>query len=239
MNLRPLRAPATVACWLALLSASSASGARLDYDVFSGDDRLGQLRVEWPAQAADESGPQEIVIETKLRVKALFLTLFALDSKERAQLDADGLTEYESHTRIDDIEIHVVGRRSGEGFRLETRIDDSVDVLRFARSDYDVHSIGDIRPDTLAVDIPETLRVLDLDELEIIERIYRRLPNEQVMVDGHRVEALVLELRDLRQHARRWYWQNHPTILLEERGEDADGTYRLSLRRLPDEEEVR
>ncbi len=221
---------------LLLLGARSASALELVYEVHSEGHRLGQLKVENRQWVENDISYVEYTARTRLRVKALFLTIFSLDSEEVAVVGPHGLERYTGRVKVDGTKIQSTGRREEGRLDFTTTIDGKEERVSFDVDTFDFSTVEGPDLRALPTDSPDTFRVLDLDLLEIVPRTFAWQPPESRRIHGEEILCQVLAVRDAQSHARRWYTLGPDPILVAEEGVDADGPYLVELKKLPPSE---
>jgi hypothetical protein len=78
-----------------------------------------------------------------------------------------------------------------------------------------------------------TLRLLDLETLQVVTRSYRWVKSLDVPVDGRNVRFRVIDFRDRNKQCRRWIRPDAVgAIIARQDGSGRDGSYSLRLTHL-------
>lgn len=208
-------------------AAATSSGQVLEYDVSTGDKHLGTIVVRVTTESSDSTGPiTRTTIDTRLRAKVVFITVFSLEDHTVFREDGTGLLDYRSDGELDGDSYAV---REGERISL-TVTDDEGDFRRaYTNDEFDMTSL--VEPVDRFEEIGQTLRfrVLDLDHLEIVERSFTWAAEDTLTVGDHDIECVVLDVEDEFGRARRWVARSQDATTIREDGVDEDGPYSLIL----------
>ena len=213
-----------------LVGGPAATAQDLDYDVFVEGKRIGSMTVS----TREVGGTAvEVTARTKLRVKALFMTVFSLDSQETNLIGAAGLLRHTSRSTIDGEQVTVSGVRGDSVFTLEVGASGTTETWVIDLAAFDRSSIEGPNAERATPGATQRYRVLDLDRLEIVDRLFTWAADETVLVDGRPVECRVVDMSDAFGHSRSWIARDTFQTLIKEEGTDEDGHFRIVLTHYP------
>ncbi len=218
-----------------LLIAPLCLAGDLEYEIYSDGKLLGKSQVD--TQVNMLGGDTEVTTHstTRLRAKALFVTLFSLDEDETCVFDSQGLSWCKSKLVIDGDEVLANIQRDSSGFRLEVITEGETEAWYVARHEFDFTSYENPVNQLTSPGVSTPFRVLDLDEYEVIEYEFVWLRDEAVTLDDNQIACSVLEITSRNSKSRRWLAKDALNTLIKEEGVDGDGAFRVVLKKYPAE----
>lgn len=223
---------ATSLTLLALLASRAAGPAEpvaLAYEIRSEGKRVGEMHVEVARQPGTDGPSETIRTSTRISVEALFITLFSLEAEELIGRDEGGLRRTRGRIVVDGRETRFSGERTSGGFAFDVEDEGGIREIEFARTDYDLTSADPVLAH-LERGAPVSLRVLDLDRLEVVTREFEWLRDEELHLGGRLESCHVVRFDDGRASGLRFYAQGEDDLLIREEGRDEDGPYSIDLR---------
>lgn len=216
--------------FLVFVVGSSISFAQdYEYEIFSNGKRLGTIIESSQEVSLFGQEATEITVVTKLRAKALFITVFSLDSDEIVLFDDLGLLSYESQTTIDDQKISINGKRENGQFVFETESDCGVQTIAIAMDDFEFTSANEPLAKLSSIGQPLQFRILDLDRIEVIDRKFIWIRDETIEVKDNPVHCFVIDVSDPFGNSRRWLTKDGLFTLVKEEGVDDGDPFRVFL----------
>ena len=217
-----------------LLGAPVWAAQEFVYEVHSDGKNIGSMAITSHDVVHDGQEARETLVSTKLRVKKLFVTLFSLDSEERNIVGDSGLILHESHTKIDGELISVKGVRDDDRLMITIDADEQTQTYPVDLNEFDCTSAETPQLVFTTPGIPLSMRVMDLDRLEIVEQSLTWVRDDTLMFDEHSVPCRVFDVSDSYSQSRYWVAQDPLETLLKEEGSDEDGPYQVILVRYPE-----
>ena len=209
-----------------------ASGAHVqEYGVFSDNQRLGSITITTRGVPGDAGPALEIAVSTRLRSELFGMTVFSLESDRTTMIDDRGLIRADGVATVDDERTSFHLRRSDATLAAEIQRGGRRRTVQFSDGDYDFSTFDDLLSQLGEPGQPKTFKVLDLEDLKIVERTFTWLRDETVDIGGTRVPGRVVDVSDSKTHARRWLAKDALGTLLREEGTDETGAYRIVLDR--------
>ncbi len=201
----------------------------LKYDVESEGKKLGEILSTTRILSTEPVLVREMISSTHLRAKLLFLTVFSLESQDTSLIGPDGLLEHHSHAVVDDQVIILHGQRQGDTLLFQLHQENEQDELEIPVSSFDVTSLDSGFLVNLSPGQSKTLRVLQLETLQIVETKFTRLKDEPFTLSGKTVPCLVVKWSSQAGQGKSWYQKLSPDVLIREDGIDEDGAYSVIL----------
>lgn len=216
-----------------LPSLRTEAATTLEYQVFSEGSSIGSTTVTTRELAQDGVSVVAIEAHTALRVVDYGMTVFSLESEEVSLVGERGLLHHDSRIEIDGEQVVVRGWLEDRTFTLEVVAGRETGTRPIAAKDFDCTSIEG--PDLTFETVGSTrrLRVLDLDQLEIVKRRFTWVRDENLIIGGQPVACRVIDVADRFGQSRRWIAKDAYDTLIQEEGADRDGPFRIILTHYP------
>ncbi len=208
-------------------------GIKLNYDVFSKEKVIGSTTQIRQSSINNNLPVLRITSQTHLKVKSLFFTVFSLDSADTNLVGAQGLLEHHSTATIDGEKIIIHGKRQTNTFSFQLIEEDQNHRWSISLQDFDCSSIESRPLEKLQPNQSVTLKILQLETLEIETIQFKRLEDEVLDINNESLVCRVVNWAGANSSGQRWYSLNEPGIIVREDGEDQDGPYRFLLKQFP------
>lgn len=154
------------------------------------------------AKTSGTPGDNDFRADVSVNVTFLFLD-FSLKSSETASIRGGKLVRY--HKTIDSKghRREVDGKSNGGVFSMVMRDGNKSEQKAFPVTGY-VTTNMEYPEVTLAAGEIRRIRVLDLENSEIVDREYRHISEEQVEINGQIIRVIVTDFADENAEGRRW-----------------------------------
>ncbi len=155
---------------------------------------------------SEENGHTWVSFETKARVNASLLWFgYHLTTSEKGVLRDGVLVSYSRKGEENGSKIENEGSLQGGVFRFSVREDGVTRHVNIPRSSYDYTTME--CPEAF-IDfpgkVPVTLRILDVENLAVVNREYRLVANTDCVVGGRKFPCKVVDFSDRNKSIRRW-----------------------------------
>lgn len=208
------------------LAMSSMEGEEIRYVITNRGSRIGDViaaRKTFPNQ-----GEQNIFIENRTEVSASFLWMrFHQSQSEQATFKKDNLVQYSRQGRNNDEAFSVNGWLRQDTFKLMVTEEGKQRTLHFLRRDYDRTTME--CPEAFmdfGADGKATLRMLDMEHLEIVTRDYKLVREEVYRLGDREYPCRVVDFTDIYKTCRRWIGMDGDTIIMfRQDGKSKEGSY--------------
>jgi hypothetical protein len=183
------------------------------YEVFSHGMKIGEVKTVC-GPVARERG-KTFHFESTMHIDAQFVFFsYTLDKKEEAMVGSEGTLSYRRTSYENGKNTLVAGRLEEGVFRFHISENGTNRTLVVPRRKYDYTTL-DCPETTLGPEEREkTLRILDLENLEIVMRKYRWVREEDVRVGARRIRCKVIDFEDSNKKGRRWVEEDELGILV-------------------------
>jgi hypothetical protein len=183
------------------------------YEVFSHGLRIGEVKTVC-GPVARERG-KAFRFESSMHIDARFVFFsYTLDKKEEAMVGSEGTLSYRRTSQENGRNILVAGRVEDGVFRFHITENGEKRTLVVPRRKYDYTSLDCPETALGSNDREKTLRILDLESLEIVTRRYRWVGEEDVRVGDRRIHCKVIDFEDSNKRGRRWVEEDELGILV-------------------------
>lgn len=183
------------------------------YEVFSHGLKIGEVKTV----CAPVAGEQRKVyrFESSTHIDADFLLFsYNLDKKEEAVVGRDGTFNYRRTTQENGKTVRVSGRIENRAFRFTIDENGSKRTLVVPRDTYDYTTLDCPEVTMGPGETEKSLRVLDLENLTVVNRKYRWVRDESVAVAGRHIPCKVIDFQDANKKGRRWVEEDSLGILV-------------------------
>jgi hypothetical protein len=199
------------------------------YEVFSHGLKIGEAKIVC-GPVMRERG-RTFRFESSMHIDARFVFFsYSLEKKEEAMVGSEGTLSYRRTSQENGKNTLVAGRVEDGSFRFTITENGERRVLVVPRRKYDFTNL-DCPEITLGPEEREkTLRILDLENLEIVTRKYRWVREEDVRVGGRRIHCKVIDFEDQNKRGRRWVEEDELGVLVTRQdGTGKGGSYSSRL----------
>lgn len=220
-----------------VFAAAAAGGADSEsreslYSIFSKGFRVGELKTV--CTPVLNGGKKVVKFSSTTKVNANFVLFsYALDTREEALVGNDGAFRYRRTSREKESRAEVEGRLENGQFHFDVNENGARRRIAIDRHSYD-HTTMEC-PET-AMKAPGermSLRLLDLERLEVVVRNYRYVKDETVTVNGARIACKVIDFDDPYKKGRRWIrGDDLGVVIARQDGSGHGGSYSLRMTRL-------
>lgn len=227
--LRVMAAIAVFAAWLVLppllaaaqFSPGAASRESL-YEVFSHGFKIGEVKTLCAPLSREQRKSYRFESTTHIEADMLFFS-YSLDKREEALIGQEGTFDYHRTTRENGRIVKVAGKMDDRAFRFTIDEDGTRRVLVIPRGKYDFTTLDcpEVRmgPD----ETEKNLRILDLENLTIVNRKYRWVRDEVVAVAGRNIRCKVIDFHDSNKNGRRWIEEDPLGVLVARQDGEGSG----------------
>lgn len=191
-----------VVCSLGCVAATATSGESraiaVSYIIRSLGSDIGTVSAKTTGTARDN----DFRADVSVNVRFLFLT-FSLTSSETASIRGGKLVRY--HKTIDNKgrRREITGESSGSTFSMVIRDGKRSKQKEFPATGY-VTTNMEYPEVTLAPGEVRKMRVMDLENAEIVDREYRHVSEERTEINGQSCRVVVSDFLDKNSEGRRW-----------------------------------
>lgn len=212
-----------------VLSALPCEKTEAEYAVYSHGIRVGGLQTFTTLIPDGERKSLKFSGKTHISLN-LLLYSYHLDSAEEALLEDKETVGYWRTTRENGHICQVEGRLDNGRFFLTIDQDGARRTMSVMRNEYD-HTTMDCLELGLKHEGDEAVfRVLDLEMLGVVTRKYRWLRNEEMTVNGKKINCRVIDFQDSNKKCRRWITRGGVGALLARQdGNGKSGAYSLRI----------
>ncbi|WP_052263334.1 hypothetical protein [Geobacter pickeringii] len=220
-----------------LFAAVAAGGAESEsreslYSIFSRGFRVGELKTV--CTPVPNGGKKVVKFSSTTKVNANFVFYsYALDTKEEALVGSEGAFRYRRTTREKESRAEVEGRLESGQFQFDVNENGTRRRIAIDRHAYD-HTTMEC-PETAMKTPGErlSLRLLDLERLEVVVRHYRYVKDEVVTINGARIACKVIDFDDPHKKGRRWIRGDEAGVVIaRQEGSGQGGSYSLRMTKL-------
>ena len=218
-----------LAAWL-WAATNAGRAATYEYDLSIDGVPAGVVVIETSMLQTAGGGVRKV--DRKISIgRGLFRLIgFSFESIASSEIGDSGLQRFDHRMTIEGERIHVSASLEPDGLVVLASAQGESFSKRFRHGDYDLTSEETLASRLTEMGLERTVKVLDLDEQEIIQRTFVWIRNETLRIGSLSIPCKVVRFRDRGSKGTQWLGlDSHPLILREE-GEDEDGTYRLVLK---------
>lgn len=220
---------AAIAC-IHLAGTGSGAAATYEYAISVGGEPAGIAVVQTSTRQVADHGVRTVDRTISIGTGQFDAIGFTFESVASSEIGDSGLQHFESRTRIEGERVRVSASLEPDGLVVVASAEGDSFSKLFPRGDYDLTS--EETPGSLLTETgrERTVRVLDIDEQQVIRRTFVWIRNETLRIGRLAIPCKVVRFRDRGTQGIQWIGPaSHPVILREE-GEDEDGSYRLMLK---------
>jgi hypothetical protein len=199
------------------------------YSVYSHGFKVGEVKTDCIPLARNNKKYYEF--QSDMRINAnFFFSSFKLDKKEEALVGQEGTFYYKRTSTQNGKTQQVEGHLDKDGFTITIEENGAKDSMVIGRGEYDFTTL-DCPEITLGPEGREkTFRILDFEHLKVVRRSYRWVRNEDITIDGKRIQCKVVDFTDPYKKCRRWVKLDELGILIvRQDGKGKEGSYSTHL----------
>lgn len=213
------------------VSCSVASAARngerrevaVSYIIRSLGSDMGTVSAKTNGTARDN----DFSADVNVNVRFLFFS-FSLTSRETASIRGGRLVSYHKTIDTKGHRREIAGELKGDIFKMVVRDGGKVEHKEFPATDYVVTNM-EYPEVTLAPGAVRKMRVLDLENTEIVDREYRQVTEEQIEIYGRVSRVVVADFTDKNSECRRWTTiTSGLPIVMRQEGKEKTGLFNPS-----------
>ena len=220
---------AVIAC-IHLAGTGSGAAATYEYAISVGGEPVGVAVMQTSTRQVADRGVRTIDRTISIGTRQFDAIGFTFESVASSEIGDSGLQHFENRTRIEGERVRVSASLEPDGLVVVASAEGDSFSKLFPRGDYDLTSEETPVPLLTEFGRERIVRVLDLDEQEIIRRTFVWTRDETLRIGSLAIPCKVVRFRDRGTQGVQWIGPaSHPVILREE-GEDEDGPYRLVLK---------
>lgn len=183
------------------------------YEVFSHGMKIGEVKTVCSPQVREQKKSYRFESSTRINANFLFFS-YSLEKKEEATIEEQGTVSYRRIGLENGKTVQVAGRMENGAFRFAVEENGARRSLVVPRERYDATSLDCPELSMGPNEKEKTLRVLDLESLEIVTRRYRWIRDEDIGVAGRRIHCKVIDFQDPNKKGRRWLEEDELGVLV-------------------------
>lgn len=210
--------------------ASSGFAVTYDYEVSFDEERVGAMVTKVSLERTANGAVRAIDNSLDIRVSVGSRIAFSLDYASSSQIGSSGLLRYESRATIDGEAASASASLERDALVVVVSLGGRRASKRFSQEDYDLTSAETVgfRPADFGSE--RTVRVLDLDEQEIVSRTLRWVADETLRIGPVALRCKVVEFEDRNARGIQWIGPDSHPVVVQEESEDEDGRFQLTLK---------
>ncbi len=206
--------------------SSSADKRASRFSIHSHGIRIGDA-----SSTCSRGDDNTIIFSNATRIEANFIVRsYSLDSKEYAVVGKNGTVSY-SRTSLENGKSTVAkGLLENGQFKLNIMENDVKRSTFIPRTEYDFTTME--CPETLLTQVGEkkSIRLLDLENMEVVKRHYTWIRNEEVRIRGKSYNCRVIDFEDKNKKCRRWIRPDDLGVMVARQdGSGKAGTYSVRM----------
>jgi hypothetical protein len=220
-----------LAITLAAVMAAAAEPHVTTYDLYSKGLRVGSVRTERQRVQRDGRELVSCRVKTDVNVRIPFFR-YSLDSEEECLIDEQGAVAYWQIRKEDGNRRTIQGELTDGAFLFTIRDNDEIRTEAISREDYDMTSMDSVELQLARPGDEQTLRILDLNLLVLVERRYHWVKSEKIAMGGTAVSSRVVDFMDPNKQIRRWVTGDDlGLVIVRQNGREQAGSYSMRLAR--------
>jgi hypothetical protein len=154
------------------------------------------------AKTVGTARDNDFLADVTVNVRFLFFG-FSLTSSETAGIRGGKLVSYHKTIDTKGHSREITGELDGDIFKLVVRDRGKTEHKQFPATGYMITNL-EYPEVTLAHGEVRRMRVLDLENTEIVDREYRHIADEQTEINGRATRVIVTDFADKNSEGRRW-----------------------------------
>ena len=218
-----------IAC-IHLAAMGACAAATYEYELSIGGELAGVVVTQTSTPHAADGGGRTVDRKISIGTGQFHAIGFTFKSVVSSEIGDSGLQRFDNRMRIEGERHLVSASLETDGLVVAVSAEGDSFSKLFRRGDYDLTS--EETPGSLLTEMgrERIVRVLDIDEQEIIRRTFVWIRNETLRIGSLAIPCKVVRFRGRGSKGMQWIGPaSHPVILREE-GADEDGPYRLVLK---------
>jgi hypothetical protein len=168
------------------------------YVIRSLGSNIGTVSAKMSGTATDN----DLRADVDVNVSFLFFS-FSLKSIETTSIRDGKVIRYRKAIDTGGDHREITGELDGGMFTILIRDGEQVERKVFSTMTYEVTNM-EYPEVTLAPGEVRRMRVLDLENSEVVDRVYRYVAEEQAQIDGRDIRIIVADFTDKNSECRRW-----------------------------------
>jgi hypothetical protein len=218
----------TFTCLLcySLPAGSSVGATTIRYDVLTRGFPIG--KAETSLKVSNDEGQKVVRFTNKTDVNISFLWMGCnISSSEQATIKGGKLVSYSRREKKKGVDVSVTGRLKDEYFHFDVSENGKKRSINIPCSSYD-HTTLECPEATIKFkpDGKKTIRVLDPEFMEVVERDYRLVREDTFKVDGKEYHCRIIDFTDRHKSCRRWIGIDHNAVIVfRQDGKSMKGSY--------------
>jgi len=166
---------------------------------------------------------------TRIKANMIFKS-YELESHEEATVSNRGTVSYSRTSRENGVSTAAKGHLQGDEFHVSIKQDNTARTLVFHKKQYEYTTMECPETTLRHPGQTVTMKILDLETLEIINRRYSFVKTEHINVNGKPVNCMVIDFEDKNKKGRRWIKPDHTGVLIARQdGRSKSGSYSVRL----------
>lgn len=213
---------------LAAMDASEA--ATYEYEAAVGGEPAGVAVMQTSTPHAADRGVRMVDRTISIGTGQFHAIGFTFESVVSSEIGDSGLQRFDNRMRIEGERHLVSASLETDGLVVAVSAEGDSFSKLFRRGDYDLTS--EETPGSLLTEMgrERIVRVLDIDEQEIIRRTFVWIRNETLRIGSLSIPCNVVRFRGRGSKGMQWIGPASQPVILREEGADEDGPYRLVLK---------
>ncbi len=202
---------------------------RARYKIAHEGENIGTIYSE--RRIGEWSGAKAVVVTDELDIRVeRFLNNYTLHTRETITLTDAGLVCYSGVSVEDGKRSSVEATLADNGLTMAVEEDGESYKNILANSQFDASSEEVVDRFIVSGEASKTLRVIDLDDFEVVKTEYRNEGRTEVEIAGEGFISYVVSFNSSRKKGRQWLTADDTgTWLLKEEGTDNEGPYCITL----------
>ncbi len=222
---------AALALGVCVYSAHTAWSSSDDKRVSKFSIHSHGIRIGDASSTCSRGEDNTVVFSNSTRIDANFIVRsYSLDSKEHAIVGKNGTVSYSRTSQENGKSTVVKGVLVNGHFKLHITESGSKRSRSIPQSEYDSTTME--CPETLLNHVGEkkSIRLLDLENLEVVKRNYTWVRNEDVRIAGKTFNCRVIDFEDKNKKCRRWIRPDDVGVMVARQdGSGKAGTYSVRM----------
>ena len=206
--------------------SNSAEKSVSKFSIYSHGIRIGDA-----SSTSSRGDGNTIIFSNSTRIDANFVVRsYSLDSKENAIVGKNGTVSYSRTSLENGKSVIAKGLLENGQFKLNIMENDVKRAMFIPRTEYDFTTME--CPETLLMQVGEkkSIRLLDLENMEVVKRHYTWIRNEEVRIGGKSYNCRVIDFEDKNKKCRRWIrLDDLGVIVARQDGSGKAGTYSVRM----------
>ena len=207
-------------------AGSGVGATRISYDVLTRGFRIGKAVTS--LKVSNEDGQKVVRFTNNTDVNVSFLWMgCSISSFEQATIKGGKLVSYGRREEKKGADVSITGKLKDEYFHFDISENGKKRSITIPVSSYD-HTTMECPEATMQFKPggTKTVRVLDPEFMEVVERSYRLVREDTFEVDGKEYKCRVVDFTDRHKSCRRWIGIDHNVVIVfRQDGKSREGSY--------------